>query len=57
MLYLAHKYHSRKEFLADIERILQNCVTYNGKESSFTEKAETLYKAAQQTLDEVSLAI
>lgn len=54
-IFTAHKYHSRQEFLADVERILQNCVTYNGKDSTFTEKAEALYKAAQETLDEVSL--
>ncbi|XP_046667690.1 transcription initiation factor TFIID subunit 1 [Homalodisca vitripennis] len=48
----SHKYHSRHEFLADVERILQNCVMYNGKDSTFTEKAETLYKAAQETLEE-----
>lgn len=50
----AHKYHSRHEFLVDIEQILENCVLYNGKESPFTEKAETLVKACKLTLDEVS---
>ncbi|XP_054274106.1 transcription initiation factor TFIID subunit 1-like [Macrosteles quadrilineatus] len=48
----SHKYHSRHEFLSDVERILQNCITYNGKDSAFTEKAETLFKAAQETLEE-----
>ncbi|VEN63707.1 unnamed protein product [Callosobruchus maculatus] len=48
----AHKYHSRHEFLVDIEQILQNCVLYNGKESPFTEKAEQLVKVCKATLDE-----
>lgn len=54
IIFLAHKYHSRHEFLVDIEQILENCVLYNGKESPFTEKAETLVKACKATLDEVS---
>ncbi|CAH1113327.1 unnamed protein product [Psylliodes chrysocephalus] len=48
----AHKYHSRHEFVVDIEQILQNCVLYNGKDSTFTEKAEVLVKACKETLDE-----
>lgn len=52
-LFSAHKYHSRHEFLLDIEQILQNCVLYNGKDSPYTEKAEQLVKACRATLDEV----
>ncbi|KAK9885772.1 hypothetical protein WA026_013642 [Henosepilachna vigintioctopunctata] len=48
----AHKYHSRYEFLTDIEQILENCVLYNGKESPFTEKAELLVKICRSTLEE-----
>lgn len=48
----SHKYHSRKEFLDDVEKILNNCILYNGKESPFTQKAEALVKAARQTLEE-----
>ncbi|KAG5898078.1 hypothetical protein JTB14_001783 [Gonioctena quinquepunctata] len=48
----AHKYHSRHEFLVDIEQILENCVLYNGKDSAFTEKAERLVKMCRATLDE-----
>ncbi|XP_046390335.1 transcription initiation factor TFIID subunit 1 [Ischnura elegans] len=48
----AHKYHNRHEFLADIELILQNCIIYNGKDSVYTKKAETLYKVSKATLDE-----
>ncbi|XP_074028237.1 TATA-box binding protein associated factor 1 isoform X1 [Leptinotarsa decemlineata] len=48
----AHKYHTRHEFLVDIEQILENCVLYNGKDSAFTEKAEQLVKICKATLDE-----
>ncbi|CAG9856159.1 unnamed protein product [Phyllotreta striolata] len=48
----AHKYHSRHEFLVDIEQILENCILYNGKDSTFTEKAEGLVKACKETLYE-----
>lgn len=48
----AHKYHSRHEFLRDIEQILENCTLYNGKDSPFTLKAEVLVKACKETLDE-----
>ncbi|KAG8223686.1 hypothetical protein J437_LFUL004051 [Ladona fulva] len=48
----AHKYHNRHEFLSDIELILQNCVVYNGKDSVYTKKAESLYKATKTILDE-----
>ncbi|CAH1372514.1 unnamed protein product [Tenebrio molitor] len=48
----AHKYHSRHEFLNDIEQILQNCILYNGRDSPFTEKAEQLVKICKATLYE-----
>lgn len=54
--FIAHKYHSRREFLRDIEQILENCTLYNGKDSPFTQKAETLVKVCKETLDEVSFA-
>uniref|UniRef100_A0A146L8G5 Transcription initiation factor TFIID subunit 1 n=5 Tax=Lygus hesperus TaxID=30085 RepID=A0A146L8G5_LYGHE len=47
-----HKYHSRKDFIDDVEKILKNCVLYNGKESPFTQKAEALANAARDTLAE-----
>lgn len=50
----SHKYHSRHEFLGDVEQILENCVLYNGKESPFTQKAELLVKICRATLDEAS---
>ncbi|CAH0547721.1 unnamed protein product [Brassicogethes aeneus] len=48
----AHKYHSRHEFLVDIEQILQNCILFNGKDSQFSGKAEQLVKICKATLDE-----
>lgn len=43
----SHKYHNRKEFLSDVELILENCIAYNGKESPFTLKAEALVRACK----------
>ncbi|EFN79615.1 transcription initiation factor TFIID subunit 1 [Harpegnathos saltator] len=48
----AHKYHNRHDFLKDIEQILENCILYNGKDSSFTNKAELLVKVCKETLEE-----
>lgn len=48
----AHKYHSRYEFLTDVEQILKNCELYNGKESQFTQKAELVVKVCRDTLAE-----
>lgn len=52
-----HKYHSRHEFLIDIQQILENCILYNGKDSPFTLKAEQLVKVCKATLQEVSIFI
>jgi hypothetical protein len=49
----AHKYHNRYEFLADIERILENCILYNGKDSTYTHKAEKMVNVCRTTLEEV----
>lgn len=49
----AHKYHSRNEFLHDIELILKNCIVYNGRDSSYSERAEALLKTAQSMMAEV----
>ncbi|KAF0298206.1 Transcription initiation factor TFIID subunit 1 [Amphibalanus amphitrite] len=46
-----HKYHSSREFVADFELLLENCITYNGKESSFTEKAQALVDAVKSTVE------
>lgn len=43
----SHKYHNRKEFLSDVELILENCTAYNGKESPYTLKAEALVRVCK----------
>lgn len=48
----AHKYHSRHEFLADVQQILENCILYNGKDSQFTQKAEAVVRMCKLTLQE-----
>lgn len=53
-MFSAHKYHNRNEFLKDIEQILNNCITYNGKESVYSKKAEAIYNTAVSQLNEYS---
>ncbi|KAJ9586080.1 hypothetical protein L9F63_020277 [Diploptera punctata] len=48
----SHKYHNRHEFMADIERILENCILYNGKDSTYTQKAEKMVNVCRTTLEE-----
>lgn len=48
----AHKYHSRKEFLGDIELISKNCEQYNGADSNFTGQSKVLLEAATKSLME-----
>lgn len=50
---LGHKYHNRKEFLADINLILENSVAYNGEDSDFTQQARKLISVATESLEEV----
>lgn len=51
---LAHRYHSRYDFLADIELIASNCEQYNGSDSCFTKNAKTILEYARSQLKEVS---
>jgi len=37
-----HQYHSRAEFLRDIELIHSNSLTFNGAESDYTSKAKKI---------------
>lgn len=50
---LAHKYHSRAEFLGDIELIFNNCDQYNGSESNFTKQAKIMVDFTKKALEEV----
>lgn len=49
----AHKYHSRAEFIADVELIASNCEQYNGGEANLTQHARVLVDFTKQALDEV----
>lgn len=46
----AHKYHSRNEFLADIELIANNCEQYNGNDSNFTQQARMMVNTSREAL-------
>lgn len=48
----SHKYHNRKEFLADINLILENSVAYNGEDSEFTQQARKLVSVATESFEE-----
>ena len=39
--------------MSDVELILDNCVQYNGKDSTYTATAQTIVDIARQTLNEV----
>lgn len=52
--YSGHKYHNRKEFLADVNLILENCVAYNGEDSDFTQQARKLVSVATESFEEVN---
>ncbi|XP_050421868.1 transcription initiation factor TFIID subunit 1-like [Adelges cooleyi] len=47
----SHKYHNRKEFLDDINLILENSIAYNGENSDYTQHARTLIKAANNFIE------
>ncbi|VVD00816.1 transcription initiation factor TFIID subunit 1 isoform X1 [Leptidea sinapis] len=47
----AHKYHSRAEFLYDVQLLVDNCRAYNGPNSQFTRQAEALLKVTQESLE------
>ncbi|XP_067618163.1 transcription initiation factor TFIID subunit 1 isoform X3 [Eurosta solidaginis] len=49
-----HRYHSRAEFLVDIELIATNCEQYNGSESRFTNNAKVILNYARTQLEEYS---
>ncbi|CAG4983002.1 unnamed protein product [Colias eurytheme] len=48
----AHKYHSREEFLRDIQLLVDNCRAYNGPNSQFTRQAEAVLKVTQESLEQ-----
>ncbi|XP_055848385.1 transcription initiation factor TFIID subunit 1 isoform X1 [Episyrphus balteatus] len=50
----AHRYHSRAEFIADVELIATNCEQYNGAESTFTKNAKIILDYTKNALAEFS---
>ncbi|EDW96463.1 transcription initiation factor TFIID subunit 1 isoform X1 [Drosophila yakuba] len=50
----AHRYHSRAEYLADIELIATNCEQYNGSDTRYTKFAKKILEYAQTQLIEFS---
>lgn len=48
----AHKYHSRHEFLADIELMYTNSVQFNGEDSPFTIKGKEIVDRCIEILNE-----
>ncbi|XP_041978087.1 transcription initiation factor TFIID subunit 1 isoform X2 [Aricia agestis] len=48
----AHKYHSREEFLRDIQLLVDNCRAYNGPNSQFTRQAEAILKVTKEALEQ-----
>lgn len=49
-----HVYHSRAEYLGDIELIAANCEQYNGSEAQYTKYAKKMVEYAHSQLVEVS---
>ncbi|XP_016997518.2 transcription initiation factor TFIID subunit 1 isoform X3 [Drosophila takahashii] len=46
-----HRYHSRAEYLADIELIATNCEQYNGSDTRYTKFAKKILEYAQTQLE------
>nr|VZI42241.1 unnamed protein product [Spirometra erinaceieuropaei] len=46
-----HRYHSREEFFADADLLLQNCIKYNGQESVLTKIATKMLSTAHAQLE------
>jgi len=51
-----HKYHSRLDFLADIQLIANNCEKFNGSESNFTLQAKALVEFTKSALEGLDIA-
>ncbi|XP_053671796.1 transcription initiation factor TFIID subunit 1 [Anopheles nili] len=47
----SHKYHSRADFLADLQLIADNSEQYNGPEANFTKQARQMVEGTRQALD------
>ena len=49
----AHKYHTREQFMEDVELIYVNCLSYNGPDSNFTQTARKLMEVCRDSINEV----
>ncbi|XP_032593428.1 transcription initiation factor TFIID subunit 1 isoform X2 [Drosophila grimshawi] len=49
-----HVYHSRAEYLADIDLIASNCEQYNGSEAQYTKNAKKIVEHAHSELQKVA---
>ena len=49
----AYKYHSRDEFLNDVELIYNNSCQYNGRDSAITKTAHAILQVARDCILEV----
>uniref|UniRef100_A0A182MJD6 Transcription initiation factor TFIID subunit 1 n=1 Tax=Anopheles culicifacies TaxID=139723 RepID=A0A182MJD6_9DIPT len=47
----SHKYHSRADFLVDLQLIADNSEQYNGAEANFTKQARQMVEATRAALD------
>ncbi|XP_058117748.1 transcription initiation factor TFIID subunit 1 isoform X2 [Anopheles coustani] len=47
----SHKYHSRADFLADLQLIADNSEQYNGPDANFTKQARQMVEAARKELE------
>lgn len=47
----SHKYHSRREFIADIELMYANSVQFNGEDSAFTIKGKEILDTTIELLN------
>lgn len=47
----AHRYHSRADFLADLQLIADNSEKFNGEDSKLTQEAKVLVEFAKTSLE------
>ncbi|XP_076446577.1 LOW QUALITY PROTEIN: transcription initiation factor TFIID subunit 1-like [Babylonia areolata] len=47
-----HKYHSREQFMEEVELIYSNCLAYNGPDSTYTNTARKLMEVCRESIAE-----
>nr|KAG5705427.1 hypothetical protein BaRGS_004554 [Batillaria attramentaria] len=48
----SHKYHTREQFMEDVELIYTNCLAYNGADSNFTQTSRRLMEVCRESISE-----